>query len=108
MNLGVVGTGYVGLVTAVCFAELGHHVVAIDTNAEIIARLSLGRATIYEPGLEELLTRNLARGGLRFTTNPEDAIRDADIVFLCVGTPSRSDGAADCVHVEDADRKSVV
>lgn len=104
MNLGVVGTGYVGLVTAVCFAELGHHVVAIDTNAEIIARLSLGRATIYEPGLEELLTRNLARGGLRFTTNPEDAIRDADIVFLCVGTPSRSDGAADCVHVEDAAR----
>lgn len=104
MNLSVLGTGYVGLVTAVCFAELGHHVVGVDTNPETIAGLAMGRPSFYEPELEEMLTRNLAAGRVAFTTRAEEALQSADIVFLCVGTPSRSDGAADCVQVEEAAR----
>jgi len=103
-SLGVFGTGYAGLVTSVCFAELGHTVTAIDKDPDIVARLSDGAPTIHEPGLQELLTTNLEAGRIRFTTQAEDAMAASDIIFLCVGTPPRSDGRADLCQVEEVAR----
>src|SRR5437867_360376 len=102
--LGIFGTGYAGLVTSVCFAELGHTVTAIDKDHDVVARLSDGTPTIHEPGLQELLTGNLESGRLRFTTKAEDAVVGSDIVFLCVGTPPRADGRADLCQVEEVAR----
>ena len=104
MRLGIFGTGYAGLVTSVCLAQLGHTVTAMDTDAGIVARLSQGIATIHEPGLPELLRANLEAGRLRFTTQAEDAIAGSDIIFVCVGTPPRSDGRADLCQVEEVAR----
>ncbi|PYN38169.1 MAG: UDP-glucose 6-dehydrogenase [Candidatus Rokuibacteriota bacterium] len=103
-RLGVFGTGYAGLVTAVCFAELGHTVTAIDKDPDVVARLSDGTPTIHEPGLQELLTSNLEAGRLRFTNAADDVVSASDIVFLCVGTPPRSDGRADLCQVEEVAR----
>jgi len=103
-NLGIFGAGYAGLVTSACFAELGHTVTAIDKDPDIVARLSDGTPTIHEPGLRELLARNLESGRLRFTTQAEDAIAASDIIFLCVGTPPRADGRADLGQVEEVAR----
>ena len=103
-RLGVFGTGYAGLVTAVCFAELGHTVTAIDKDPDVVARLSDGTPTIHEPGLQELLTANLEAGRLRFTNAADDVVSASDIVFLCVGTPPRSDGRADLCQVEEVAR----
>ena len=102
-RIAVVGTGYVGLVYAVCMAELGHVITAIDIDEQKIATLAAGTSTIYEPGLEELLRNNLASGRLRFTT--EYAVADADFVFIAVSTPSTQEGAADLRHVRDAVRR---
>ncbi len=104
MRLGIFGTGYVGLVTAVCFAELGHTVVAIDKDPQVVARLSDGDPTLYEPGLQELLASNLQAGRLAFSTSAEDGMASSEVVFLCVGTPSRSDGRADLSQVEEVVR----
>ena len=104
MRLGVFGTGYAGLVTAVGLAELGHAVTAIDKDPDIVARLSDGKPTFHEPGLQELLTSNLQAGRLRFTTRAEEATAAADIIFLCVGTPPRADGRADLCQVEEVAR----
>ncbi len=95
MRIGVVGTGYVGLVTGTCFADSGNTVTCLDIDAEKIARLGRGEVPIYEPGLEELVERNAAAGRLRFTTDTAAAIRDAEVVFLAVGTPPAADGSAD-------------
>jgi UDPglucose 6-dehydrogenase len=95
MKVGVVGTGYVGLVTGTCFADSGNTVTCLDIDAEKISRLNRGEVPIYEPGLEELVERNAAAGRLRFTTDTAAAIRDAEIVFLAVGTPPAADGSAD-------------
>lgn len=95
MRIGVVGTGYVGLVTGTCFADSGNSVTCLDINAEKIARLERGEVPIYEPGLEELVERNAKAGRLRFTTDTAAAIREADVVFLAVGTPPAADGSAD-------------
>jgi UDPglucose 6-dehydrogenase len=95
MRIGVVGTGYVGLVTGTCFADSGNTVTCIDINADKIARLKRGEVPIYEPGLEELVERNVNSGRLRFTTEAAGAIREADVVFLAVGTPPSADGSAD-------------
>ena len=103
-RLGVFGTGYAGLVTSVCFAELGHTVTAIDKDPDVVARLSDGTPTIHEPGLQELLTSNLEAGRLRFTNAADDVVSASDIVFLCVGTPPRSDGRADLCQVEEVAR----
>ena len=103
-RLGVFGTGYAGLVTSVCFAELGHTVTAIDKDPDVVARLSDGTPTIHEPGLQELLTANLEAGRLRFTNAADDVVSASDIVFLCVGTPPRSDGRADLCQVEEVAR----
>lgn len=101
MRLGIFGTGYVGLVTSVCFAKLGHSVVAVDKDPAVVARLSDGSPTFYEPGLQALLTSNLRNGRLSFTTSAEEGLRSSEIVFLCVGTPARSDGRADLSQVEE-------
>ncbi len=101
MRIGIFGSGYVGLVTAVCFAELGHTVVAVDKEREIVARLADGVPTLYEPGLEELLVSNLRAGRLKFTTSAEPALESSEIVFLCVGTPAQPDGSADLSQLDD-------
>jgi UDPglucose 6-dehydrogenase len=99
-TISVIGTGYVGLVYAVCMAELGHDVTAIDIDAKKIATLRAGTCPIYEPGLEDLLRANLDAGRLRFTT--EYDVANAEFVFLAVSTPSTPEGAADLRHVRDA------
>jgi len=102
MHIAVIGSGYVGLVTGACFAEFGVDVTCVDVDAEKIAQLSRGRATIYEPGLEQLIQKNLHAGRLKFTTDLPSAVEPASVVFLAVGTPPRADGSADLTFVEDA------
>ena len=100
----VVGSGYVGLITAVAFAKLGHRVICIDTDDEKVAKLRRGIVPIHEPGVRELLRDGLAKKRLFFTTQYEDAfaVYQPDFVFLCVGTPPRADGSADLKYVESA------
>ena len=100
MKISVFGSGYVGLVTASCFAEVGNHVCCVDINPEKIASLSKGESPIYEPGLEKLLQENLKAGRLSFTTEPESAITEAEIIFIAVGTPPQADGSVDMQYVE--------
>ncbi|TAK35864.1 MAG: UDP-glucose/GDP-mannose dehydrogenase family protein [Chloroflexota bacterium] len=96
----VIGTGYVGLVTGTCFSELGHSVVCVDIDEEKIEDLNRGIVPIYEPGLEEMVISNRARGRLHFTTGYEEGISDADFVFITVGTPPNQDGSADLRQME--------
>ncbi|MCC6970365.1 MAG: UDP-glucose/GDP-mannose dehydrogenase family protein [Phycisphaerales bacterium] len=102
MKLTMVGTGYVGLVTGVCLANTGNHVVCLDIDPEKIKRLRAGECPIYEPGLTELLQRNIAAGRLSFTLDKNEAYRDAEMVFVCVGTPSDERGHADLKYVHQA------
>jgi len=95
MKLCVIGTGYVGLVAGTCFAEGGNDVTCVDNVAAKIEMLCAGRVPIYEPGLEELIRRNVAEGRLAFTTDLADAVRNSLVCFVAVGTPSAADGAAD-------------
>jgi UDPglucose 6-dehydrogenase len=99
VNISVVGTGYVGLVVGACLAETGHDVVCADVDDAKIARLARGEIPIFEPGLEGLVTHNLAEGRLRFTTDVEEAVRASSIIFIAVGTPPGEDGSADLQHV---------
>jgi UDPglucose 6-dehydrogenase len=99
MNVSIVGTGYVGLVTAACFAELGHTAVGVDRDQSRVGLLQQGRMPFYESGLEELVQRGQRSGRLAFTTSIEDALRDSEVVFITVGTPSRDDGNADLTDV---------
>jgi UDPglucose 6-dehydrogenase len=99
MKIAVVGTGYVGLVAGVCFAESGNDVVCVDNDASKVRALSKGKIPIYEPGLEELLRRNRSEGRLTFTTALPKAVRESAIVFIAVGTPQGEDGSADLQHV---------
>jgi UDPglucose 6-dehydrogenase len=99
MNLAVVGTGYVGLVTAACFAEMGNDVFCIDINPQIIDDLSAGRIHIHEPGLESMVQRNFADGRLKFTTDLAEGIAQALFIFNCVGTPPLPDGSCDLSFV---------
>jgi UDPglucose 6-dehydrogenase len=99
MKIAVIGTGYVGLVTGTCLAETGNDVTCIDIDADKIRRLGAGEIPIYEPGLEELVKRNIAADRLRFSTDLSAAVRDAHLVFLAVGTPSSEDGTADLSNV---------
>ncbi len=99
MRVTIFGTGYVGLVTGTCLAEVGNDVVCVDVDADKIARLERGEIPIYEPGLEPLVRANRASGHLRFTTDAAAAIAHAQIVFIAVGTPPDEDGSADLSHV---------
>jgi len=105
MRLAVVGTGYVGLVAGVCFAESGNDVVCVDKDAAKVRALRAGRMPIYEPGLEELLRRNCAEKRLTFTTVLPKAVKEADVVFIAVGTPQGEDGSADLQHVLEVARQ---
>ena len=95
MNIAVIGTGYVGLVTGTCFAETGNTVTCVDIDTNKVERLSAGKITIFEPGLEKLFERNSKEGRLRFTTSLAEGIRDARIIFLALPTPPDGDGYAD-------------
>lgn len=99
MNLGVFGSGYVGTVTAVCFADLGHQVVCCDVDPARVERLQSGDPVIYEPGLRDLLERNLRSGRLHFTSTAGEAVAGAEAIFVCVGTPPRPSGEADLRYV---------
>lgn len=99
MNISVVGTGYVGLVTGTCFAEMGHSVACVDIDEAKIEGLKNGILPIYEPGLEPLVSSNYAEGRIKFTTSLEDAVKDADMHFIAVGTPPGEDGSADLQYV---------
>lgn len=99
MNIAVVGTGYVGLVTGTCFAETGNHVICVDIDAEKVARMQSGEVPIYEPHLDVLFERNIRQGRLTFTTNLNDAIAGAEIIFLALPTPPGEDGSADLSYV---------
>jgi UDPglucose 6-dehydrogenase len=101
-NICVIGTGYVGLVTGVCFADLGNRVQCLDINKDRISKLNRNVMPIYEPGLEEIVERNVKAGRLFFTTDYSDALKGADFAFIAVGTPSGVDGEADLQYVRDA------
>ena len=99
MKLSIFGSGYVGLVTSICFASVGNHVVCVDIDAKRIARLKAGECPIFEPGLQDLLQENLAEKRLHFTTEATEVIKQSDIIFIAVGTPSNHDGSADLTDV---------
>src|SRR5574341_35871 len=101
-NVCVVGVGYVGLVTGTCFADLGNRVVALDISEERIENLKRGIMPIYEPGLEEMVRRNMSAGRLSFTASYAEALRDAEFAFIAVGTPEGVDGEADLQYVRQA------
>lgn len=104
MHIAVIGTGYVGLVTGACFAEFGVDVTCVDIDSDKIARLLAGEMPIYEPGLEQLVSKNVLSGRLRFTTDLKQAVEQALVIFLAVGTPPKSDGSPDLSFVENAAR----
>ncbi len=99
MKISVIGTGYVGLVTGTCFAETGNTVTCVDIDKEKIKKLQQGVITIYEPGLEQLFERNIKQHRLTFTTNLEEGIKDAQIIFLALPTPPGEDGSADLKYI---------
>jgi UDPglucose 6-dehydrogenase len=100
MQLTIIGTGYVGLVTGTCFAEVGHQVVCVDKDPAKIDLLKAGRMPIYEPGLDELVRRNVAAGRLRFTGSTVEGVQAADVVFIAVPTPPMADGSVDLSFIE--------
>ena len=99
MNIAVIGTGYVGLVSGTCFAEMGNKVTCVDVNTQKIEKLKQGIIPIYEPGLEEMVLSNVAHKNLFFTTNIAEAIKEAEVAFIAVGTPMGDDGSADLQYV---------
>src|SRR5689334_17162725 len=104
MRLTIIGTGYVGLVTGTCFAEVGHQVICVDNNKDKVKLLQGGGIPIYEPGLEEMVKKNVAAGRLRFTANTAEGVQDSDVVFIAVPTPPQPDGAVDLSFIEGVAR----
>src|SRR5260370_32339452 len=100
MNICVVGTGYVGLVTGAVFADLGNDVVCVDNDRAKVEALKAGRMPIYEPGLEEMVARNAGDQRLTFTTDLGAGVRHGDVIFIAVGTPPKATGETDLSHVE--------
>lgn len=105
MNISIVGSGYVGLVTGACFSEVGHHVICIDNNQKKVDALLAGKIPIYEPGLEELVHRNVAAKRLKFTTSIEEGVDNSDVVFIAVPTPPQPDGSVDLSYIERVARE---
>ena len=99
MNIAIVGTGYVGLVSGACFAETGATVTCVDVDEKKIESLKKGIIPIYEPGLDELVMKNINAGRLKFTTSLPDVINEQEIIFTAVGTPPDEDGSADLKYV---------
>jgi UDPglucose 6-dehydrogenase len=100
MKLSIIGTGYVGLVTGTCFAEVGHHVICVDNDAAKVKMLQAGGIPIYEPGLEELVKKNVAAGRLKFTVSTAEGVQNSDVVFIAVPTPPHLDGSVDLSYIE--------
>lgn len=107
MNIAVIGAGYVGLISSVCYAEIGHQVVGLDLDPDKIQKLNRFVSPIYEPGLEELLEKHITGGRLKFTDSYEEAIPTADVIVIAVGTPSQANGMADISFVEGAALSSI-
>ena len=106
MKLCMIGTGYVGLVSGVCFSDLGNEVICVDNNQIKINRLKQGKIPIYEPGLEELVLKNFKNKSLKFSTNLEESVKKSDIIFICVGTPTKKNGqAADLKQIYNVTRE---
>jgi UDPglucose 6-dehydrogenase len=106
MHIAMIGAGYVGLVSGACFSDFGHQVVCIDSNAEKVESLNNGEMPIHEPGLAELVARNVGQGRLSFASDLKSAVSEAEVVFIAVGTPSRrGDGHADLSYVYAAARE---
>ena len=105
MNIAVIGTGYVGLVTGACFAEFGVQVTCVDKDVEKVAALDRGEIPIYEPGLDDVVSRNVRQGRLSFTTSTPEAVRGALVVMIAVPTPARPDGGTDLTYVEAVARE---
>ncbi len=108
MNLAIVGSGYVGLVTGACFAEVGHTVICVDNDLKKVHSLQDGHIPIYEPGLEELVKKNVAAGRLSFTTSIGDAVEASKVIFIAVPTPPQPDGSVDLSFVEGVAREVAV
>jgi len=102
MNITVIGTGYVGLVSGVCFAEFGFDVTCVDNNLAKVESLKRGEVPIYEPGLDKLMKKNMDAGRLNFSSSTKDSVKEADIIFIAVGTPSKEDGSANLDYVYSA------
>jgi UDPglucose 6-dehydrogenase len=105
MKITIIGSGYVGLTTGACFAEVGHKVLCVDNDEKKIARLLKGDIPIYEPGLEEIVLKNVASGNLRFTTSTEDGVKSGEVVFIAVPTPPNEDGSVDLRFIEKVARE---
>ena len=105
MKLTIIGTGYVGLVTGTCFAEVGHQVICVDNDAQKVEVLRAGKMPIYEPGLDELVHRNVAAGRLCFTTSTSEGVEKSDVVFIAVPTPPLEDGSVDLSFIEKVARE---
>ncbi|MDD5129938.1 MAG: UDP-glucose/GDP-mannose dehydrogenase family protein [Candidatus Omnitrophica bacterium] len=104
MNISVIGSGYVGLVSGACFAELGNHVICVDNDKQKISGLKKGVIPIYEPGLQELIVSNLKNNRLKFTSNIKEAVKNSEVIFIAVGTPTLENGEADLTGIEDVAR----
>ncbi len=105
MKLTIIGSGYVGLTTGACFAEVGHEVMCVDNDAEKVATLLRGEIPIYEPGLADLVTQNVAAGRLQFTTSTEEGVAHGEVVFIAVPTPPNPDGSVDLKYIEKVARE---
>ena len=102
MNITIIGSGYVGLVAAVCLAEAGNYVLCLDINKSRIKQLNKGQIPIYEPGLDKIAKKNIKNKRLRFTTDIKKSVEHGDVQFICVGTPQNEDGSADIEFVLSA------
>jgi UDPglucose 6-dehydrogenase len=105
MKLTIIGTGYVGLVTGACFAEVGHHVICVDSDAAKVELLKNGGIPIYEPGLEDLVKKNVAAGRLSFTKSTAEGVQNSDVIFIAVPTPPQPDGSVDMSFIEKVARE---
>src|SRR5207253_987630 len=105
MKLTIIGTGYVGLVTGTCFAEVGHQVICVDNDAQKVEILRAGKMPIYEPGLEEMVHKNVSEGRLQFTTSTADGVEKSDVIFIAVPTPPMPDGSVDLSFIEKVARE---
>src|SRR5689334_5250470 len=105
MKLTIIGTGYVGLVTGTCFAEVGHHVICVDKDEAKIKMLKAGGMPIYEPGLKEMVEKNVAAGRLHFTASTDEGVKNSDVIFIAVPTPPQADGSVDLSFIEGVARE---
>lgn len=105
MKIAIIGSGYVGLVTGACFSHIGHEVICVDYNKQKLEVLKKGKCPIYEPGLEQIIQESMKQGRLSFSSNIALAVRESEVIFICVNTPPREDGGADLSYVENCSRE---